>query len=373
MESVNVAAREAVTDTVAVSAREPVAVGEIDATPVPETVPDALAAAERELDVQPLPLRETPALAEVEPTGERDLLIEPLPVIEGVEGADSEKVMRADAVLLLVEDSEVLGERVARGVTEEQPTEALTLADVARDSEAEGDRLAAPELEKLITERADCDGVDVSDADTPADFDALSASVCEAVAQIEAHAEGDAVGERETAAEALFERDTRALGESELEGLGSDAVAEPSTEALDDTLCERDTRALSDADMEAVASAVAEWLAQGINVKEALGEGEKLCVGVAEPLGERDAEAHPDSLPLKEPLPETEPWGLLLVVVDAERRGDRVPPSERVGVTDVLATARVWDTVADTLPERDTLRENAAEADADTLLDPPSP
>lgn len=40
---------------------------------------------------------------------------------------------------------------------------------------------------------------------------------------------------------------------------------------------------------------MAEWL-RDPNVAEALKDGEKLCVGVAEPRGERDTEGLPDHL-----------------------------------------------------------------------------
>ena len=232
VELVIVAPREGVTVTDAVScATVPVAEAVMDGSMVREVVPETLATGEREPDAQLLLVREMPALAEKEPAGEGDLLWEPLPVMEGVEGAESENVISADAVLLLVEDSEVLGVRVPTGVAVEQPMEALTLGETGRESVAEDVGESTPELEELITDRVDCEGVLVWDTDAGGDLVALKAGVSDADAHTEAQEVGEGVDEREAAGEELAERDARELDESELEPQ-SDDVGEPPSVAL---------------------------------------------------------------------------------------------------------------------------------------------
>lgn len=305
-ELVKVAPREGDTVTEAVSAcTVPVAEVEIVRSVVLVGVPDALAAAEREPDAQPLLLREAAALGDVERAADGDLLWEPLPVLEGVCGADSEKVMSAEAVLLLVEDSDVEAVRVPSGVTVEQPMEALTLADAGREFVADGVEESAPELEELITERVDTEGVDVAEGDAGADFVRLAADVSEAVAESELHGEDEAVVDRESAAEAENERDARALDETVVDPQ-SDAVGEALVESLGAPDGEREASALADALKVADSNAEAEWLGHAASEAVAFVVAEMLGVGVAEPRGERDPEVLPDSLPLRDEEPEAE-------------------------------------------------------------------
>jgi hypothetical protein len=367
VEPVYVAAREGVTVTEAVTrSTVPVAEGLTVATLLVDAVPDTLAAAEREPDAQALSLREARALPETVLPAEGDRLIEPLPVADGEGGVDKEKVISAEAVLLLVEDSEVLGVRVLAGVTVGQNSEALTLAEAMLFVPV-GVPESTPEFEELITDRMDNEDVDVSELDAPAECVALKSGVVEVVGVAVEHVEGEEVGVRELAGEEESLREARGLHESETEPQ-SDAEGELREDELGDTVWEREGSALIDTIEVLDAAALAEWLAQGANVKVVLEDGEKLCVGVLDRGGEREVEGQLEAVGLSETLldMEGEPLLLLVLVVCVP---EREAPTVRVTDTD-RDGARVEDGEADSLAERETLKVTPGEADTETLIVP---